>query len=80
MYRFEELEQLYASITALEKALERFSSCAIYELDGGIEVWCETKTLILQNIAAQKQLLRRLIAVGKFTLEQQKQAKSWQLG
>lgn len=79
MYRFEDLEQLYASIMAVEEAMKKFSSYAVYELDGGITVWCETKALILQNLADQKNLLRKLAADGNLTDKQKNQVKNWKL-
>lgn len=79
MYRFEDLEQLYASMTAVEKAAEEFSSYAIYELDGGITVWCETHELLKQNVARQKDLLRKFVTDANLTEEQKNQVKSWKL-
>lgn len=79
MYRFEDLEQLYASITAVEEAMKKFFPYAVYELDDGITVWCETKALILQNLADQKNLLRKLAADGNLTDKQKNQVKNWKL-
>lgn len=79
MYRFEDLEALYKSIISAEEALKEFSGYALYELDDGIVIWGKAKKIILQNIAEQKRLLRKLAAKGNFSAEQQKQVKDWKL-
>lgn len=80
MYRFEELEQLYNSIISIEKELARFSEYAIYELEGGISVWIDTKKSIVQNLALQKKMLAEARAKqNEFTEEQQAAMKQWKL-
>ncbi len=80
MYRFEELEQLYNSIISIEKELARFSEYAIYESEGGISVWIDTKKSIVQNLALQKKLLAEARAKqNEFTEEQQAAMKQWKL-
>jgi|GEM_PF-1065907 hypothetical protein len=80
MYRFEELEQLYQNIIAVEKALKEFSPYAVYELDGGLVVWSEAKKAMLQNLILQKKLLAKAVAADKdFSPEQRQQIKNWKL-
>ena len=80
MFTFEELEQLYNSIISIENGLARFSEYAIYELEGGISVWIDTKKSIVQNLALQKKLLAEArTKQNEFTEEQQAIMKQWKL-
>lgn len=60
MCNFELLEQIYDSISSVEMALAEFVDYAIYELDGGIVVWCSTEKLIKDNLERQKAFLRHM--------------------
>ena len=80
MYKFEELEKLYKSIISIENGLAEFRGYAIYELEGGIVVWCKVKKDILQNLALQKKILSEARAKQhEFTEEQQAIMKEWKL-
>ncbi|MBQ8631622.1 MAG: hypothetical protein IJ479_07900 [Alphaproteobacteria bacterium] len=80
MYNFEELREMYENISQVEKALADFREYAVYELDGGLSVWIETKEVILGNLQRQKLLLRNIREKGSgFTAEQILQMREWQL-
>lgn len=80
MYNFEELREMYESISQVEKALADFREYAIYELDGGLSVWIETKGVILGNLQRQKLLLRNIREKGSgLTAEQILLMREWQL-
>lgn len=80
MYNFRNLEELYESISSVEKILEEFDECACYELDGGISVWCETHRVISDNIAKQKRLLKDIRDNGfGITPAQRMKMQSWDL-
>ena len=80
MDRFEFLEQIYESISSVEKAVADFREYAIYELDGGISVWIKVKEAVLDNVAKQKAWLRQIRDDStELTEEQRTIMKTWNL-
>ena len=80
MDRFKILEQIYKSISSVERAVADFSECAIYELDDGIVDWFDTRNIIRDNIQKQKVLLRHIRdESSEITDEQRTVMRSWNL-